>query len=72
MMGEFSEEEMIDYLLMHGYVIFEQVKIIETNVYQNVFQEDTIVVTRAIKDGQDLPIKEAFRKQLKKQLLNQI
>lgn len=69
---EFSEEEMIEYLLMHGYVIFEQETVIENNIYQNVFQEERTVVTRAIKGDSDLPIREAFRKQFKKQLLNQI
>lgn len=69
---EFSEEQMIDYLLMHGYVIFEQVQVIENNIYQNVFQEEMVLVIRAIKGDIDLPLEEAFRKQIKKQLLNQI
>lgn len=66
---EFSEEQMIDYLLMHGYVIFEQVQIIENNIYQNVFQEERVLVIRAIKGDCDLPLKDAFKKQLIKQIL---
>lgn len=69
---EFSEKEMVDYLLMHGYVITERRKTIERNIYQNVFEEERVKVIRAIRGDIDLPLEEAFRKQLKKQLLNQI
>lgn len=69
---EFSEREMVDYLLMHGYVITEQGKTIERNIYQNVFEEERIRIIRAIKGDIDLPLEEAFRNHIKKQLLNQI
>lgn len=63
---------MIEYLLMHGYVIFEQVKVVENNIYQNVFREEKVREVRAIRDGIDLPLEEVFRKHIKKKILNQI
>ena len=65
---EFSEEDMVDFLLRWGFVISFKIEAFEENVYQNVFTSSLRIVIEATKDGNMMSLETAF----KKQLLNQI
>ncbi|WP_286767180.1 MULTISPECIES: hypothetical protein [Sphingobacterium] len=66
----FTEDEMAEYLLARGYVIMMAVEEVEVNTYQNVFLQEQIEVITVFKDNDSFTLKNAFDKELKKQLLN--
>lgn len=65
----FSHDEMIDYLLGRGYVLYQGQREVEDNVYQNVFVASVQYRERVWKDGIEFRVEEAFRLELKSKIL---
>ncbi|MDM1048037.1 hypothetical protein HX018_07290 [Sphingobacterium hotanense] len=68
MVLDFSEDDMVDYLLQQGFIISFRVEVFDENIYQNVFSPTFRIIIEAIKNNELMPLETAF----KKQLLNQI
>lgn len=65
----FTTDEMIDYLLERGYVLYQGTITVEENVYQNVFVPSVEYIERVWKDGTEQTIEAAFRDEMKTKLL---
>lgn len=65
----FTEDEMCDFLMMHGYIIMVRVHEEDVNVYQNVFKTYQHVVTEAYKNSSFKPLLEAFQEEFKQRLI---
>ena len=69
---EFSDEEMEEYLLNRGFVILDAVIEEDENIYQNVFKTSLKIIKKVYLEGEFHPIDKIFKRELIKQLLNQI
>jgi len=66
----FTEDDMAEYLLRHGYVIMVAVEEVEYNQYQNVFLQEPKEVIKAFKGDYSAELHIAFEREMKTQLLN--
>lgn len=66
----FTTDEMIDYLLDRGYVLYQGQREVEDNVYQNVFVPRIEYRERILKDGKEYGVEEAFHLEIKRKIIN--
>lgn len=65
----FTEDDMKEYLIRHGYVIKVAVEEVEYNQYQNVFLQESKEVIKAFKGDYSADLHIAFEREMKINLL---
>jgi len=69
---DFTEDEMIDFLLMRGYILYQgQIETVE-RIYQNRFETHLQVVQTVFKQGKEYQINDAFQREFKQELINKL
>ena len=69
---DFTEDDMIEFLLVRGYVLYQGQREVEDNVYQNVFISRITVVQTVFKHDKEYRIREAFEREFKNELINKL